>query len=252
MQFVGYDSSAPALLASHADPGERTEVEAVSLAAGEHLAYRLDDRRCAGAVHDGVHRACGVSDAPYCADHRDRWPCARCTGDCDRPIENCRRPHVVYLAAFAPATFKVGVTKRGRLERRLREQGADRGAHIESADDGRAARRSEAEIAEQIPDRIRVTTKIEGLGRPVDEDAWTDLLSAFDPMERHEFDYDLDLSERPVSETLTTGRVRGTKGRIVVVENAGTTYAVDARELVGRVVTAEAADRRLQSSLGAF
>ena len=58
--------------------------------------------------------------------------------------------------------------------------------------------------------------------------------------------------ERQVAETLASGRVRGTKGRVLILERDGTTYAVDLRDLVGHEVTPGAPDRSLQSSLGAF
>jgi hypothetical protein len=167
----------------------------------------------------------------------------------------------VYLAAFAPSTFKVGGTQTWRLETRLREQGADRAAHVHTVSNGRIARELEAEIAggEREPgatvdltDRVRVPEKIAGLHQPVDDAAWERLLDAFDALGRSEFDYGLDLDAQPVVETLASGEVVGVKGRVLLLTNAGTTYAVDLRELVGHHVQAEAADRDLQSNLGAF
>ena len=250
MQIVGYDAAVeePAGLVLSGDAG----VERESLAPGRELAYSLGDRHCAGVYDGDSHTRCERTGAPYCDQHTDRWPCARCTGQCSLPIESCREEHAVYLAAFAPSTFKVGVTRSWRLDRRLREQGADRAAHLRTVANGRAARQIEAEIAVDIGDRVRVPTKIQGLHRSVDETAWEDLLADFDPVETFEFDYGLDLSERPVAETLLSGTVLGTKGRVLVVEKGGTTYAVDMRDLVGHEVTAGDPGRDLQSSLGAF
>jgi len=247
MQVVGYDSSDGGLLLSR-----QGEVEFVDLVPGTELAYTLGKRHCAGTLHDGEHIACDTETAPYCDEHSHVWVCARCTGECLKDEMDCFDDHAVYLAAFSPATFKVGVTKEWRLETRLREQGADRGAHIRTVDDGRAARRIEAGIAERIPDRIRVPTKREGLHRAVDDSAWQDLLSTFDPLETYEFDYGLDLADRPLAETLATGTVRGTKGRVAVFDNNGSTYAVDLRDLVGRELDDGDTERELQSSLGAF
>jgi hypothetical protein len=53
-------------------------------------------------------------------------------------------------------------------------------------------------------------------------------------------------------ETVATGTVVGAKGRVLVLENGGTTYAVDLRDLVGYDIEDEGSDRELQSSLGAF
>ncbi|WP_435069541.1 DUF2797 domain-containing protein [Haloplanus sp. C73] len=249
MQFVGYDAGDGGLLLSD---GSESAVEYVSLDPGETLAYRLGERHCAGVVTDAGHRPCDADDAPRCPQHTSTWVCARCTGTCLKDEMDCFDDHAIYLAAFAPDTFKVGVTKEWRLETRLREQGADRGAHIRTVENGRIARKIEAELATEISDRVRVPTKRAGLADSVDESAWDALCDDFDPIERFTFDYGLDLSERPVAETLATGTVRGTKGRLLVLEHAGSTYAVDLRDLVGYEVREGGTDRRLQSSLGAF
>jgi hypothetical protein len=252
VQIVGYVTAAGD--ADHASllVASDGEVERVPLTPGTDLAYSLEERRCAGAVTEEGHRPCEATEAPYCPVHTSRWPCARCTGDCDLPLETCREEHAVYLAAFAPATFKIGVTRSWRLWERLREQGADRGAHLRTVADGRIARQVEAEIAAEVGDSVRVPTKVEGLHRAVDEGAWADLLAGFEPVQTVAFDYGLDLSDRPVQETMATGRVRGTKGRVLVLARGGSTYAVDMRDLVGYELRAEESNRRLQSSLGAF
>jgi hypothetical protein len=247
VQIVGYDATDGALLVSGRDG-----VESVALDPGSDLSYRLDDRHCAGVVTDDGHRACDADAAPHCPDHTSTWVCAKCTGTCLKDEMDCYDDHAVYLAAFAPDTFKVGVTKAWRLETRLREQGADRGAHLRTVANGRIAREIEAGLAAEIPDRVRVPTKRAGLGRSVDDAAWAARLDDFDPVETFSFDYSLDLSARPVAETVATGRVRGTKGRLLVLDHAGSTYAVDLRDLVGYEVTRDGTDRRLQSSLGAF
>ncbi|MDS0298496.1 DUF2797 domain-containing protein [Halogeometricum sp. S1BR25-6] len=247
MQFVGYDTSGPGLfLASDGD------VEYVSLDAGTELAYTLRDRHCAGVTTDDGHDVCENDAAPYCRDHRSTWVCAKCTGTCLKDEMDCHDPHAVYLAAFAPDVFKVGVTKEWRLETRLREQGADRGAHLRTVTDGRLAREIEAGLAEEIPDRVRVPTKRDGLHLAVDGGAWESLLAEFDVLAEFDFDYGLGLDARPVAETVATGTVRGVKGRLLVLDRAGSTYAVDLRDLVGHEVTAGATTRDLQSSLGAW
>jgi len=158
----------------------------------------------------------------------------------------------VYLAGFAPATFKVGVTRLGRLATRLREQGADHAAHVHSVSDGRVARRLEREIAEGVPDQVRVTTKVAGLGRRFDLDAWWALLGEFRVVRTFEFDYGVALDSRPVQEVLATGTVVGSKGRLLLVERSGGTYAVDLRDLLGYELRPGATNRDLQVSLGSF
>jgi len=250
VQIVGYETGvdgSPALRI--ADDGS---VSTVALDPGSELAYALGERHCAGVLDDGSHTPCPRDGAPYCDDHTSRWPCARCTGECSMPVESCHEEHAIYLAAFAPETFKVGVTRSWRLDTRLREQGADRAAHLRTVADGRVARQIEAEIAAEVGDRVRVPTKIRGLHESVDDAAWGALLSEFDPVETYDFDYGFDLTDRPVSETLARGTVRGVQGRVLVLDNAGSTYAVDMRDLVGYDVTTGDGERNLQSSLGAF
>ena len=248
MQVVGYESGEGLYVASGG------AVEFVEAGPGAELAYGLGERRCAGTVHDGDHIACDAPDAPYCDAHSGVWVCARCTGTCLKDEMDCHEEHALYLAAFAPDVLKVGVTRLWRLETRLREQGADRAAHVRTLPDGREARRVEAALADgdDLVDRVRVPTKLAGFGRKVDESAWEALLDRFDPIERFAFDYGLDLAERPVAETMAAGTVRGWKGRVLVLDRGGSTYAVDARELVGYELTDEVPDRELQSSLGAF
>ncbi|MBX0303212.1 DUF2797 domain-containing protein [Haloarcula salinisoli] len=263
MQVVGYrarveDHAALLLAEDGAVTVERLDPET-------SLAYRLGERRCAGALErvdagseagdseeSLVHHDCAAADAPYCAEHTSRWPCARCTGDCGKPIEACDEEHAVYLAAFAPDTVKVGVTRSWRLETRLREQGADRAAHLRTVADGRIARQVEADIAAELGDRVRVPTKIAGLADTVEEAFWTSLCAEYDPLSTYDFDYGLAIADRPIAETLATGTVVGTKGRVAVLENGGSVYAVDLRDLVGYELDEGTTERELQSSLGAF
>ena len=251
VQVIGYETRVseerPALLV-----GTEGTVRRLSLEPGAELTYTLGERRCAGTIDGDRHLPCDATAAPYCSAHTSRWPCARCVGDCHMPIEACHEEHAVYLAAFAPKTFKVGVTRSWRLETRLEEQGADRAAHVFTVVDGRIAREIEAEIATEIADRIRIDAKIAGLARSVDEAAWNGLLEGFDVMAEFSFEYGLSLSERPVREVLATGTVVGTQGRILVLSRGGSVYAVDMRDLVGHHLSEGATERELQSSLGAF
>jgi hypothetical protein len=230
------------------DEGVRRE----RLDPGRELGYSLGGRRCAGALDGTTHYDCANEAAPYCDQHTRTWVCARCTGTCLKDEMDCYDDHAIYLAAFAPATFKVGVTKAWRLPTRLREQGADRAALLRTVENGRIAREIESQLADEFTDRVRVPDKMSGLHRSVDEEAWRDALAEFDPAETFEFDYGLDLSTKPVGETLAAGEVVGVQGRVLVLARGGTTYAVDLRNLVGYEVGDDESGRQLQSSLGAF
>jgi len=252
VQVVGYSTGSadePASLLVADDGAVRGE----SLVPGDHLDFSLGRRHCAGAIVDDTHHACENDDAPYCYDHQDTWACARCTGDCSMPLDACHEEHAIYLAAFAPDTFKVGVTRSWRLETRLREQGADRAAHINTVKNGRIARQVEADIAQDLTDRVRVPRKVAGLHRRVDLDAWQTLLEEFDVRDEFDFDYGFDLERHPVAESMARGTIVGTKGRILVLDRDGTNYAVDLRSLVGHELTEEPpADENRQSSLVSF
>jgi len=251
VQLVGYEPSGrgSALLISDGNG----DVDHRPLAAGDELAYTLGERHCAGTIDEtGTHVACDRPSAPYCEYHTSTWVCARCTGTCLKDEMDCCEDHAVYIAAFAPDTFKVGVTKLWRLETRLREQGADRAAHVHTVSNGRIARELEAEIAQRLVDRVRTDSKMASLAAAVDERSWEAALDAFDVIDRFDFDYGLDLENQPVRETIASGTVVGVKGRLVVLENGGTTYAVDMRDLVGYDLEEGPTGRDLQSSLGSF
>jgi hypothetical protein len=254
VQVVGYDTGVgdggePALYVARDDVVDREP-----LSRGRDLAFTLGERRCAGALDGTDHHACGNPTAPYCEAHDSTWICAKCTGTCLKPEMDCHTDHAVYLAAFPPATFKVGVTKRPRLLTRLREQGADRGARIYTVTNGRIAREIEADLVQSVPvpDAVRVDAKIRGMARGVDTAAWERVLDGFDVQGRHRFDYGLDLAAAPVADTVASGTVRGTKGRVLVLDRAGGTVAVDMRELVGYELLEGASSRDVQSSLGAY
>ncbi|MES3517564.1 MAG: DUF2797 domain-containing protein [Natronomonas sp.] len=253
MQVVGYDIGVP-----DRDPvllvGTDGAVRRESLTAGTTLGYSLGARRCAGVVDGETHRPCDDADAPFCAAHDTTWICARCTGTCLKAEMDCHQEHAIYLAAFAPDRFKVGVTKRDPSIR-LREQGADRGAVLRRVSDGRIAREIEAEIASDPagpPDSVRVDRKMAGLGRRFDERAWKRLLDRYEHEKIHRFEYGLDLTAAPVPATLLSGTVRGTKGRILLLDRGDGTYAVDMRDLVGYELSEGTESRELQSNLGAF
>jgi len=223
-----------------------------SLATGTELAYSLGRRHCAGALDGQVHVECDAAETPYCDIHADDWPCARCIGSCEKPLPSCDAEHAVYLAAFAPDVLKVGVTRLSRLSERLREQGADRAAHLHTVSDGRIARRIEGELTTELPDRVRTDTKRASLVRSVNEDVWANALAEYDALDTFTFDYGLDLAERPLAETLATGTVIGTKGRLLVLDRGGGMYAVDLRDLIGYELEPGETEQDLQASLGAF
>ncbi len=254
MQIVGYETGVKSAKAAALLLSRNGSIIRESLSSGRELAYTLGDRWCAGVIDGAEHIPCERPSAPYCELHDSTWICARCTGTCLKAEMDCYQEHAVYLAAFAPATFKVGVTGRSDPTVRLREQGADRGAVLQRVENGRIAREIEAEIARTtpIPDSVRVPMKVEGMGRTVDEGAWNRLLSTFDLEQTYEFSYGFELDSAPIAETLASGTIRGTKGRVLVLERNGDVFAVDLRSLIGYELLEGTSRRKLQSSLGSF
>lgn len=264
MQVVGYSSglgdlSYDPVAGINGDPGvpslllsDNGNVGNVPLEPGDELAFTLGDRHCAGDVVGDAHTPCDDPTVPHCPVHSDDWPCARCTGRCDKPLPACDEEHAVYLAVFAPHVCKVGVTRLSRLPVRLREQGADRAAHLHTVSDGRIARRVERELATTLPDRATMETKLAGIATAVDEASWAAIVDQYEVLETFQFDYGFKLSQRPVPEILASGTIIGTKGRLLVLQHAASTYGVDLRDLVGYDISPGRSDRRLQSSLGAF
>lgn len=237
----------PSLLV--ADDGR---IQQVSLVPGENLSFTLGDRHCAGTYRGETHQPCDNPEAPACTEHTDTWRCARCTGNCELPLPSCTDVHAVYVAAFAPRTFKIGVTRLYRLYARLLEQGADFGAHVHTVSNGRIARQLEQDYARNIPDRIAISEKLVSLVESVDREAWRSLLDDFTVLETFDLEYGLSLQTQPVHETLATGTVLGVKGRLLILENGGDSYVVDTRDLLGHELLPVATDRELQSSLGNF
>ncbi|MCL9813980.1 DUF2797 domain-containing protein [Natranaeroarchaeum aerophilus] len=252
MQVVGYETASKPGASGALLLATDGEIECLELDPGSTLDFRLGDRHCAGVIDGDEHRVCTAPTAPYCDVHDRTWICARCTGTCLKDEMDCYEEHAVYLAGFAPATFKVGVTRSWRLETRLYEQGADRAAHLHTVSNGRIARELEAEIAEELTDRVRVPTKVDGLHQDVDEAAWGRLLDQYDPISTMDLDHGFDVECQPVRETIASGTIVGVKGRIAVLENGTTPYAVDLRDLVGYEIDRAETDRYLQSSFAAF
>ena len=240
MQIVGHRPTPdPELLLAEGGPVERLALEP-----GTELAYGLESRRCAGTVQNGNHVSCSASRAPACHSHERDFD--------ESTLRKRDGEHAVYLAAFAPATFKVGITRLERLETRLREQGADRGAHVFTVPDGDVARDVEEDIGVDLAQRVRLPAKLDGLGRSVDTAAWEALLDEYEPLDRFDLDYGLGLEGTPVPETMATGTVVGVQGRVLVLERGETQYAVDMRDLVGYELTEGPDARERQSSLGSF
>ncbi|MFB6185324.1 MAG: DUF2797 domain-containing protein [Halobacteriaceae archaeon] len=216
------------------------------------LSFTLDNRHCAGSIQNDSHIPCDKDETPRCTQHTSTWICARCTGTCLKDEMDCHQQHAVYLAAFAPDTFKVGVTKEARINQRLAEQGADRAAQIYSVKNGRIAREIEADIATEIPDRVQIQTKIQGLPYSVNKKAWSNLLTDYDPLETFNLSYGFSVDTQPIPTTMATGYVEGTKGRLLILSRENTLYAIDLRDLIGYEVRNETSSQNRQSSLQTF
>lgn len=248
VQIVGYDRTPEPALVVASDG----ETDRIPLRPGTTLELGLNERHCAGTIEQGRHLPCEVPQTPWCPTHTETWVCARCRGTCLKDEMDCHVPHVVYLAIVAPNTIKVGVTAAERIETRLHEQGADRGAVIHRVENGRIAREIEAEMGHSLPERITIPQKIRGLGRQVDERAWHALLDDHEPIQEYELEYPIAVNAQPIPETLATGEILGVKGRLLLLVQGGSTYVTDLRDLVGHTAIEGRVDQPRQTGLQAF
>lgn len=159
------------------------------LEVGRELAFRLpQQRRCIGyrPPAAGAHllpcpddvREIGGSQCPKCLERAVILPCLRCDGErCRNPERrpSCVRPqnHGLYLCAFGPGSYKVGVARWERRAHRVAEQGARAGL-IVARDDGQMIRRYEKMIERSgVPDRLQATEKLRALAEPAADDELT-------------------------------------------------------------------------------
>lgn len=261
MRIIGYSSIDKALIvvdkAFIASPGPQL------IDISSQIALTLTGRGCAGRWEGETYLQCDSPVAPFCprcsavAD-----ACVICRGECRKPEKTCIEEHSVYLAVFAPATIKVGVSRTWRLETRLDEQGADEGFEIARFPDGEAARKLERAVSARFPDRLGFAEKI-GVGG-VDPGAIDAVVAEFSPIRRFSFSrFPGPLEAAPIVlkprvGMAVSGRVQGIKGQALVLEKHDTLYALNLDSLVGF----DCADRgsretlakkeRLQVSLSGF
>ncbi|MDZ7730657.1 MAG: DUF2797 domain-containing protein [Natrialbaceae archaeon] len=156
-----------------------------------------------------------------------------------------------HLALFAPDTVKVGVTRTWRLQIRLREQGADRGAKIREVPDGRLAREIEAGLTSQFPDRVDIRTESRGAGSGSrHRDVGDDSRVLRGPRAGRPHLWPAPRSPAGIRDD-RDGNGGGREGRLRA-PHGSTHSVVDMRDLVGHEVNPDREPPARQSSLGAF
>ena len=250
--------------------------------AGAEIAVELAGaRECIGSRQPGEdpvpcpQHATGASSnqCPECFERSLMLPCLRCDGErCANPARraDCVQPenHAVYLAAFAPGMYKVGVARWERRQQRLAEQGA-RAAIIIARDDGQLVRRVESQIKRLrgetgeplIPDRRNMHEKLHGLTQAGTQeqlaaelrDVWPlirpRVLGTFladpEPVTLPELER-LALIPRVISahaDLRLRGTVSAVCGQTIIVDSdSGEQVAIDASGLVGYRIRALGAD----------
>ena len=261
MQIVGFESGLDALEydlidgtnnepdAPHLILEKNGELDRIYLEQGGFVDYKLGERRCAGSIANGVHESCGEHKVPYCIEHTNDWICARCTGNCDLPLQSCKEVHAVYIAGFSPSTFKVGVTRMSRLITRLKEQGARKAAHIETVSNGRTARQIERGIADKIKDRVISKEKINGIGQYVSEKEWDTIIADYKTVKTFDLEYGFELEYPPIPAVILSGEIIGIEGRFLILKISNDNYAVDLRDLIGYEIEEGNQEISLQTSL---
>lgn len=219
----------------------------------------LGARGCAGRFERGEYVPCTSSRAPYCERCRPFDPCAVCRGVCQKAEMDCTTPHSIYLALFSPDLLKVGVSRSERLETRLMEQGADIGVEIARCENGQIARAIEHRLSHVIPDRVSMTSKMRGLTKSVDMEAWERAVATLrpigQPLRFHYFDEPLRSEPLPLRiEPYTTlrGRGIGCKGNLLVFERMGMLHVIDMRDLLGYELLEEPQRTGVQTGLKYF
>jgi len=222
------------------------------------LCFTFHGRGCAGAFVDGKYVHCDSNSAPYCERCELIDYCTICRGECLKIQKDCLQEHTVYLAFFAPDIVKVGVTRSNRLNDRLREQGADRGAVLATFPDGERARQEEQYISQNIPSIVSTESKLAGLNRKPNLRLWQKVIKSFGVSSDIALDYftePLWMSPLPLKAhtgTTITGEVVGLKGPVMVLEKFNTLYAINCHSLLGYDVSFVPGPFNLQASLRAF
>ncbi len=150
----------------------------------EALSFRVlsSSRLCCGwydVEHEGRHVVCEgwrSSDRGQCpaCSRREGFAGAHHAHEAATLPPRIRvylgQPHLVYVAAFADGSRKVGTVAESRLSSRVSEQGPVAAAYVARSPDGIAARRVEAEVARSLGLRQRVGTmrKLRALGTQID------------------------------------------------------------------------------------
>lgn len=154
-----------------------------------------------------------------------------------------------------PGIIKVGVSRAWRLEKRLREQGADRGFEIARLPDGELARKMERGLTAKYTDRLTFEDKIVPGNI---ECAIAEVRDNFEVMREYSFEHFprepwmKPIIIRPGSGMSISGRLFGIKGQALVLEKHNTLYAINLDSLVGYDYELRKNSVCLQSSLHTY
>jgi hypothetical protein len=151
----------------------------------------------------------------------------------------------LYLASFGENIVKCGVTKSERVEKRLKEQGADYWVELMRFDNGERAYDTEIELQNRfdLKNFVRNDVKLRLLGKPRSKgllerklgqirecsDYSENLLecriqeNTFDEPDKYELAYSID------------GKISGAKGNLLFFEKDGGVHVVPMHKAIGRV-----------------
>jgi hypothetical protein len=231
---------------------------------GQDISLRFGEKRCIGFFRNGGHNPCpnniktgyeNICDG--CQREDDFFPCIKCNGSTcmnSKRREECKKNnYYIYLAAF-DSLLKVGISYEHRLIERLVEQGADFGAKIAFATDGKNARLLEQQMKMFLNAKDRICGKEKHatlFGNP--NNAVSKIYEALDKL-KNNFNliepeiYDLrrhyklqnilaDPNILWIKDNLEiTGKTVAAKGNILIIENHTGFFSIDANSLIGRNV----------------
>lgn len=155
----------------------------------------------------------------------------------------------LYLAGFGDELVKCGVTKTERVEKRLKEQGADFWVELMRFDNGEEAYNTEVELQNRfnLKNFVRNDTKLKLLGKPKNSDLLKQKLDQI----KSDNDYSSKLYEPKIRENLFAvpdkfelahsidGKVTSTKGQLLFFEKETKHFVLQMHKAIGRIFLME-------------
>jgi uncharacterized Fe-S cluster-containing protein len=151
----------------------------------------------------------------------------------------------LYLAGFGDELVKCGVTKTERVEKRLKEQGADFWVELMRFDNGQTAYETEVELQNRfdLKNFVRNDTKLKLLGKPKNSDFLKQKLDQI----KSDDDYSSLLNDPKIRENVFSvpdkfevanhidGKITGCKSQMIFFEQDSVDFVFPIYKAIGRI-----------------